>query len=280
MAEFDCSKYCMEQLLKKVPEITDLEGDLRQIYLDHLDYEFPLVILIYEDVLCPYFLSLINKSNKKSKDIAKRIINLIEELAEHKNIEVGNFVQVGFLERLVHDIIPRKDLEKYLSPSSLKLAKEIAWNRYGLDHRIGWKKAKEWYFPYSKYFGMIANKPIVQDAELQKIYDQVYAPEVSDYIPGGFPQMLKEEVLLDPSGTKLFSLKKSEQLLAAITERIENKDNHLSDDDLETAKVIMYNLRDSISLAKNYMTNPIKLPHTKNPIENGKNNHEEKGSVE
>ena len=47
----------------------------------------------------------------------------------------------------------------------------------------------------------------------------------------------------------------------------------LSQEDLETAKVIMYNLRDSISLAKNYMANPIKLPHTKNHVENRENNH-------
>ena len=236
--------------------------------------------MIYEDVLCPYFLSLIHKTNKKSQDIAKRIINLIEDLAGHKNIEVRDFIRVGFCEPLIPKLNPCSDIEKYLLPKSLELAKDIAWNRFGLDHRMGWKKAKEWHFPYSEYFGMIANKPTVKDTELQKIYDQVYAAKVSDHMPGGFAQMLKEEVLLDPSGTKLLSLKKSEQLLLAITERIKSKDNPLSDNELETAKVIMYNLRDSIFMAKKAMTNPIKIAHTKNPNENKKNNREEKRRTE
>ncbi len=278
MKKFDYSKYCLEQLFKRVPEIKNikeepLKSDLKWYMEDSSD---PNVAHgIYESVLCGYYVQLIKNPTEDNKKIMNKIMCLVDDLAGHENYYVRNVIQVSFCEPLIPELSPYSDVEKYLLPKALDLAKEIAWSVFGLDHRMGWKKAKEWYFSYSKYFGMIANKPIVQDAGLQKIYDQVYAPEVSDYIPGGFPQMLKEEVLLGPSGTKLFSLKKSEQLFAAITERIEDEDNPLSDDELETAKVIMYNFRDSISLAKNYMTNPIKLPHTENPIENEENNHGE-----
>jgi hypothetical protein len=271
MKKFDYSKYCLDQLFKRVPEINDLNEPFKSYLKDDIESSKDnphIAHSTYEGVLCGYYVQLIKNPTEDNKKIMNKIMCLVDDLAGHENYYVRNVIQVSFCEPLIPELNPYSDVEKYLLPKALDLAKEIAWSVFGLDHRIGWKKAKEWYFSYSKYFGMIANKPIVQDAGLQKIYDQVYAPEVSDYIPGGFPQMLKEEVL---AGVKLWSLQKSEKLLLAITERIENKDNPLSDDELETAKVIMYNLRDSISLAKNYMANPIKLPHTKNPIENEKN---------
>jgi hypothetical protein len=272
MEKFDSNTYAFKKLLQHVPEINNLEGDLKKTFLDHQDHESPLVTLIYEDVLCPYFLSLIKKTDKESKDITKRIINLIEELANHDDFEVRCIAQVGFLERLVHDMNPRKDLEKYLLPASLELAKEIAWDRFGLDHRIEWKKAKYHRFPYEKYFGIIPNKPEVTDKELQDIYDKIYREEIHKVMPGGVAWALKKQV---EKGKNLTYLPIAEILLCEIIKIIENKKSFLSQEDLETAKVIMYNLRDSISLAKNYMANPIKLPHTKNHVENRENNHEE-----
>ena len=249
MKRSDYSKYCIEQLFHRVPEIRNLEEPLKsylQNDMNDIIDDPDIAHSTYESVLCEYYIQLRKIPTEENKKIMDKIMYLVEDLAGHENYYVRNVIAVSFCEPLIPKLSPYSDVEKHLLPKSLELAKRIAWNRYGLDHRIGWKKAKEWHFPYEKYFGMIANKPIVQDPDLQKIYDQVYEPDVSDYIPGGIPHMLKEEVL---AGAKLWSLQKAESLLESITQRIENKERPLSDDELETAKVVMHNLRDSISLA-------------------------------
>ena len=154
----------------------------------------------------------------------------------------------------------------------MELAKEIAWDSFGLDYRIEWKKAKYHRSPYQKYFGIIPNKPKISDKELQDIYDKIYREEIHEVMPGGVAWALKKQV---EKGKNLTYLPIAEILLCEIIKTIEKKKSLLSQEDLETAKVIMYNLRDSISMAKKSMTNSTKSPHTKNPIENKENNREE-----
>lgn len=246
MKNFDWNKYCMDALFRKIPEINNLEEPLKSEF-DWYKKDDPLLThCIYESVLCPYFLLLIKRDDEQSKDTVKRIVELIEELANHKDFEVRCVAQVSFCEPLLYKLKPPKDIEKYLLPKSLELAKQTGWDIFGLDHRIGWKSAVEWYRPYEEYFGMIANKPDTNDQKLQTIYNQLYDP-THDKMPGGIAQMMKWHA---KKGSKQVYLPEAERLLIEITKRIEDKNNPLQESDLETVQVIMYNLRDSIKLAK------------------------------
>lgn len=247
---FDHSKYCIDMLFKKIPEISKLEGELKE-QLDYcIENDFGSYIY-YENVFVYFLVDILKKisTTEQDKELLSRCFQFIEELSSHENFEVRCLSKVGIIESLLDKIKPTRDIEKYLGPNSLQLAKESAWDHFGIDFRIGWQKAKEWHYGYSKYFGMIANKPETGDLKLQEIYNKLYKD--SDPIPGGIAQMLKET---SKQGRRFYKseelLKKASSLLTQLTARIENKDNPLPEYEEETAVILMLNLRDSINLVK------------------------------
>ena len=128
----DFSTYCKDRLFKEIPEINSLDSPLREALEDALKNNFGAHI-IYDDVFCPYVLSLIDgKSNLKSnRQILDRSFNLVEELANNEDFEVRCVAKVSFVEPFTSKIKPMKDVEKYLKPTSLQMAREIAKEQFG-----------------------------------------------------------------------------------------------------------------------------------------------------
>jgi hypothetical protein len=117
-----------------VPEIYNLEEPLQADFEWYSkDKSTFTAYNLYEDILCPYCISLIKKEDNHSLEIVKRIMILIESLIKHQDFQVQCLAKVGFLEKLVHDLSPRKDLEKYLLHKSLEAARIIAKKMYGLN---------------------------------------------------------------------------------------------------------------------------------------------------
>ena len=99
MNKFDYNKYCMEQLFHKIPEINNLKGELKKDLDWHL--KDSLITCILEEIVCPYFITLIQENNKKNIDIINRIVNLIEEWINHDNLDIRGIAEVSFIEALV-----------------------------------------------------------------------------------------------------------------------------------------------------------------------------------
>ena len=143
MKKFDYSKHCIEQLFKKVPEIKNikeepLKSDLEWYMEDSGD---PNVAHgIYESVLCGYYVQLIKNPTEENKKIMEKIMYLVEDLAGYENYHVRNVIEVSFCEPLIPELNPYSDVEKYLLPKALALAKSIAMLRFGIDADQGWKK--------------------------------------------------------------------------------------------------------------------------------------------
>ncbi len=146
--EFDFNTYTLDELFKMIPEIKNLTSNIKlpdyyKPIKDTLEFYMkdPMAYLIYEDVVCPYFLWLIaNKDkNKENSLIIARIAKLIDDLLQHEESSVRCVAEVGFLERFVHDLKPTKDVEKYLLPQSLEVAKRVGRNMYGFNWRKGWR---------------------------------------------------------------------------------------------------------------------------------------------
>jgi hypothetical protein len=129
----EVKKFTLDLLFRYVPEIENLDDEKLKAEFEWQKTDPLLPYIVYEDVLCPYYMLLLKRNDKKSKEIAKRIKELIELLANHHEFEVRCLAKVGFLEKLVHDIKPRKLLDKVLLPKSLEMAKSIAKNAYDLD---------------------------------------------------------------------------------------------------------------------------------------------------
>ena len=142
MTGYNFKKYCLEILYEKVPEINNLEEPLKSDLEFHLEDDEPLVYCIYEDVVAIYFMQLIKKKDRKSLDIVRRIAELIEEFVEHENFDVRCLVKVGFLESLLSRIEPRKDVEKYLLPKTLEMARAVGKHMYGFDPQT-WEVMKK-----------------------------------------------------------------------------------------------------------------------------------------
>jgi hypothetical protein len=139
MKKFDFNKYCMDLLFKYVPEINQMDEPLKSEF-EWYAKDLPLRShSIYESILCPYFLMLIEHTDKKNKDVVSRIINLIEELACNEDFEVRCVASVSFCEPLLAQLKVTKDIEKYLLPKSLQLAREIGKQVFGFDSKT-WKK--------------------------------------------------------------------------------------------------------------------------------------------
>ena len=143
MEEFNYSKYCIEQLLKRVPEIHNLNEPFKSYLQDDMESikDNPHIAhSTYESVLCGYYVQLIKNPTEENKKIIEKIMYLVEDLAGHKNYYVRNVIEVSFCEPLIPELNPYSDVEKYLLPKALALAKSIAMLRFGIDANQGWKK--------------------------------------------------------------------------------------------------------------------------------------------
>ena len=128
MKKFDPDQYCLDRLIKVAPEICKIEPFKSEFEWHHDKYG-PNVHCIYEDVLRPYFLSLLDKSGFVSRKALKKIAELIDELLQHEDFDVMCIAKIGFLEGLLHDLYGQGRItliEKYLLPHSVKVAKELA----------------------------------------------------------------------------------------------------------------------------------------------------------
>lgn len=111
MNKFNYDKYCIKLLLNNISEIKNLDEPLKSTFEWYAkDNKTFLAYSLYEDILCPYFIMLTTKKDDNSKQIIIRIAILIESLITHKNFQVRCVAEVGFLEKLVYDMNPRKDL--------------------------------------------------------------------------------------------------------------------------------------------------------------------------
>ena len=143
MEEFNYSKYCIEQLLQRVPDIHNLDEPIKSYleeYIGSIEDDTHVAHGIYEDVVCGYYVQLIKNPTKENKKIIEKIMHLVEDLAGHKNYYVRNVIEVSFCEPLIPELNPYSDVEKYLLPKALALAKSIAMLRFGIDANQGWKK--------------------------------------------------------------------------------------------------------------------------------------------
>lgn len=142
MKTFNYSEYCLKQLFQNIPEIPNLEGELKEELKYILDGGLG-AHTVYEDVFCYFVLDLINKQNpnQKEKEIIRRSFELIEELANHEDFDVRCVADVSFIEPLLDKIEPTKKIEEYLHPKSLEMAREIARSQFGLNPYT-WEKEK------------------------------------------------------------------------------------------------------------------------------------------
>lgn len=132
------SEFCNNKLFVLLPELlNDLK--YQPIIQDALEDERLSAHGIYEDILCPFVLELIQKNDKKSKKKIVQFFDLIEEIASNSNFYISNVAYVSFIEKFIHDISSMKDVEKYLGPISLDMAREIAKERYGRNPTT-WEK--------------------------------------------------------------------------------------------------------------------------------------------
>lgn len=143
MIKFDYNQYCIEMLFECVPEIKNIDDpELREDFEWYAKGSPLLSHCVYQDVLCKYFLMLIKKKDKKSKEIVNHIVNLIEKLASHGDFQVRCVADVSFCEPLLDQLKPKKDIEKYLLPKSLELARDVGKRMFDLDP-LTWEEKKK-----------------------------------------------------------------------------------------------------------------------------------------
>lgn len=144
---FSFSEFCNQKLFKTFPELLD-HPHYQAIIQNALEYgNLPGALDcgdtsahgIYEDAFCYYVLELIKSNDKESKKKVKKAFALIEELTHEEDFEVRCVAKVSFIEPFLSKIEPMKEVEKYLGPKSLEMAREIASFRFGMNPRT-WKK--------------------------------------------------------------------------------------------------------------------------------------------
>ncbi|MBW8309449.1 MAG: hypothetical protein K0M45_07440 [Candidatus Paracaedibacteraceae bacterium] len=140
MSKFDFSKYCNEKLFATFPELLQdkryqetISSGLQREYGAHG---------IYEDVFFDYVISLISDDSGKNKAEIKKAFELIEELANHEDFETRCVAEVSFIEPLLDKLESTKDIEKYVGPRSLQMAREIGSFRFGFNP-ITWEKEED-----------------------------------------------------------------------------------------------------------------------------------------
>lgn len=140
MSKFDFSKYCNDKLFSAFPELLQDERYQKTISRE-LQTEYG-AHGIYEDVFFDYVFSLIFENPLKNKAEIKKAFELIEELANHEDIETRCVAKVSFIEPLLDKLKPTKDIEKYVGPQSLQMAKDIGSFRFGFNP-ITWEKEED-----------------------------------------------------------------------------------------------------------------------------------------
>ncbi|WP_010304010.1 DUF7674 family protein [Candidatus Odyssella thessalonicensis] len=141
MAKYDYSTYCNEALFESFPELLDFSKYKEIIAEACEDYQYS-AHSIYEQVLCDYILSILEKKDSLSRSSLKKAFELIEELVQHENFEVRCVAKVSFIEPFLDKVNPTRGVQKYLKPASLKAAQEIAAQRFGLNP-ITWEKDED-----------------------------------------------------------------------------------------------------------------------------------------
>jgi hypothetical protein len=132
------NKFCIDILFKNISEIKALQEPLKS-RLQYIIINELGAHIYYEDILCPFFLSLLEDETKDSKKIIEKIVLLIEELVKHDDFEVRCVAYVSFIEPLLDKIQPTQSIEKYLLPKSLEKARHIAKDQFGMNPKT-WKK--------------------------------------------------------------------------------------------------------------------------------------------
>ena len=132
MEEFDFNQYCNDAFFQYFSKLKD--NSLYTLSIkEALERTETGSHGIYEDVLCPYILDIIESNDRFFQKDIDHVFNLIEELITHECFEVRCVAEVSFIERFVHDLKPRRDVEKYLKPASLQAARNVAVERYGIN---------------------------------------------------------------------------------------------------------------------------------------------------
>jgi hypothetical protein len=129
MSLFDYSAYCIKRLFLDFPELKD-DPRYKEEINEANNFEKKAHDL-YERVFCHYVLDLIQQQKIDDKEKIKKAFDLIEQLAQHAEFEVRCVAEVSFIEPFTCYLEPMKDVEKYLGPKSLEMAREIAHERYG-----------------------------------------------------------------------------------------------------------------------------------------------------
>lgn len=134
---FHFSQYCNNKLLSAFPELLD-HPDYKKMIEDALAEDAlgagsSSAHTIYESVFFRFVLHLMQQrqSSKESRDKLKVAFDLIEEIANHKDFETRCVVKVSFIEPFTAAMKPMKDVEKYLGPKSLEMARDIAQSLFG-----------------------------------------------------------------------------------------------------------------------------------------------------
>lgn len=137
MTKFNYNQYCINRLLETFPELKDNEryrGDIE----DGLRFESGAHD-IFERVLCSYVLDMLNHKDFKDHAKMKKAFDLIENLINHEDFEVRCVAKVSFIEPFTCYMKPMQNVENYLEPKSLEMAREIAKERYGRNP-ITWEE--------------------------------------------------------------------------------------------------------------------------------------------
>ncbi|AIK96198.1 DUF7674 family protein [Candidatus Odyssella acanthamoebae] len=141
MSRFDFSKYCNDKLFATFPKLFK-DDRYKKIIHETLGDPELTAHTIYEDVFFDYVFSLISEDSLKNKAEIKKAFELIEELANHEDIETRCVVDVSFIEPLLAKLKPTRDIEKYLGSKSLEMAREIGASMFGFNP-ITWEKEED-----------------------------------------------------------------------------------------------------------------------------------------
>lgn len=118
----DYNNYCKKVLFKNFPELLETLS-----YKKAVKYgDDESAGIIYERIFVSYILQLIKDGDSKNKKKISKAFKMIENLLQHNDFNVRCVAEVEFIEPFLVKLKPTKDVEKYLMPKSLAVARELA----------------------------------------------------------------------------------------------------------------------------------------------------------
>ena len=114
--------YCNQALFENIPELFETPRYQETVRY----YGDQSAGFLYETAFVPYVLDLIKDSSFESKKKLNKAFELIEHLIQNDDFHVRCVAEVEFIEPFLAMLEPTRDVEKYLRPKSLEIAKEIA----------------------------------------------------------------------------------------------------------------------------------------------------------